>query len=147
MRTHLSAGLGFTKADRDTNVRRVGYVAELLARHGVVVLVALVSPYRDARDAVRSAVARRGAAFVEIFVDAPIALCAQRDVKGLYARALAGEIPNFTGVSDPYEPPLRAELTIATEGEPLEASAARVLDHLTTLGLVRRGWASADALR
>lgn len=147
IRTNLSAGLGFTKADRDTNVQRVGYVAALLASHGVIALAALVSPYRDARDAVRAAVTQRGAHFVEIFVDAPIALCAERDVKGLYARALAGEIPHFTGVSDPYEPPVRAELTIATGAEPVETSAARVLHHLGALGFPLGDLAYSDALR
>jgi adenylylsulfate kinase len=147
IRTNLSAGLGFSKADRDTNVQRVGYVAALLAAHGVIVLAALVSPYRDARDAVRTAVTRRSAHFVEIFVDAHIALCAERDVKGLYARALAGEIPHFTGVSDPYEPPVRAELTIATGAEPVEASATRVLHHLVRLGFPLGDPAYADAVR
>ena len=102
VRTNLCQGLGFSREDRDTNIARIGYVAGKLAKHGVAVLVAAISPYREARDKVRVAVDN----FVEVHVAAPVATCAERDVKGLYARALSGEIANFTGVSDPYEPPL-----------------------------------------
>jgi len=130
VRPHLSQGLGFSKADRDTNVIRVGYVASLLAKHGVVVLVSLVSPYRVARAAARQAAGNVGAHFAEVFVDAPVELCTQRDVKGLYQRAIAGEIPNFTGISDPYEPPDASELVISTGDEPVDSSVARVVTYL-----------------
>jgi adenylylsulfate kinase len=103
VRLNLCEGLGFSRADRDTNVARIGWVAGKLAHHGVAVLVAAISPYAEARERVRASVDD----FVEVFVDAPLATCAERDPKGLYARAMAGDIPNFTGVSDPYEPPLR----------------------------------------
>lgn len=132
VRENLSRGLGFSREDRDTNVQRIGFVAKLLARNGVATLVAAISPYRAARDAVRGSVAH----FVEVHVDASVDACARRDVKGLYAKALAGEIKSFTGVSDPYEAPLTPELAIATEGESVDASAARVLDYLTARGLV-----------
>src|SRR4029077_13419593 len=102
VRENLSKGLGFSREDRDTNIRRIGFVAELLTRHGVVVLVAAISPYRETRDEVRARIGH----FVEVHVDCPLDELVQRDVKGLYKRALAGEIDNFTGVSDPYEPPL-----------------------------------------
>jgi adenylylsulfate kinase len=134
IRANLSPELGFTKADRDANVRRVGYVAALLASHGVIVLAALVSPYRDARDRVRNAVTQRGAGFIEIFVDASVELCTQRDVKGLYARAIAGQIPHFTGVSDPYEPPLSPEVVIATESESVGRGVERIIAHLEQTG-------------
>jgi adenylylsulfate kinase len=123
-------------------VCRVGYVAALLASHGVIVLAALVSPYRDARDRVRTAVTQRGAAFIEIFVDASVALCTQRDVKGLYARAIAGQIPHFTGVSDPYEPPLSPEVVIATEIEPVARGVERIIAHLEQTGHTGRSRAA-----
>ena len=102
VRTHLSKGLSFSKEDRDINIRRIGFVSELLARHGVIVIVAAISPYRAVREEVRSTIPN----FVEVYVECPIEVLAERDVKGLYKKALAGEIPHFTGVSDPYEPPL-----------------------------------------
>lgn len=130
VREHLSKGLGFSRADRDTNVRRIGYVAKLLSRNGVVAITAAISPYRETRDELRQAIGH----FVEVYVSTPLAECAQRDVKGLYARALAGEIPHFTGVSDPYEPPLAPEITVQTVGEPPAATAERILARLAELG-------------
>src|SRR5437763_12775584 len=111
VRQNLSKGLGFSREDRDTNIRRIGYVAKLLTRNGVVVITAAISPYRAVRDEVR----REIGAFVEVYVKASLDECVRRDTKGLYARALAGEIAKFTGVSDPYEEPLAAELVIDTE--------------------------------
>ena len=138
VRQNLSKGLGFTREDRDTNIRRIGYVAKLLARNGVVVITAAISPYRAVRDEVR----REIGAFVEVYVKASLDECVRRDTKGLYRRALAGEIPQFTGVSDPYEEPLRPELAIDTEREVVGESAARVVDRLVELGYVRE---AADA--
>jgi adenylyl-sulfate kinase len=123
VRTNLCQGLGFSRADRDTNVARIGYVAAKLSHHGVAVLVAAISPYRQARDRVRSAADN----FVEVHVAAPVATCAERDPKGLYAKALAGEIQHFTGVSDPYEPPLRPEIVLHTEAESVDESVQQVL--------------------
>lgn len=105
VRPHLSAGLGFTRADRDVNVTRIGWVARLLARHGVVVLVAVVAPFRDTRDAVRAAHRDAGVGYAEVYVSTPVAECARRDVKGLYAAQRAGRLSGLTGVDDPYEPP------------------------------------------
>jgi adenylylsulfate kinase len=126
VRTNLCQGLGFSRADRDTNIARIGYVAGKLAKHGVAVLVAAISPYREARDQVRAQVDQ----FVEVHVAAPLATCAQRDVKGLYAKALAGELPHFTGVSDPYEPPLAPELVLHTETQSVDQSVHQVLGWL-----------------
>ncbi|MEJ7605627.1 MAG: adenylyl-sulfate kinase [Bryobacteraceae bacterium] len=108
VRTNLSAGLGFSKEDRDINIRRIGFVCELLTRNGVIAVVAAISPYRAVRDEVREKIR----AFVEVYVHAPIEVLAERDVKGLYKKALTGEIVTFTGVSDPYEPPANPEITI-----------------------------------
>ena len=130
VRTFLSAGLGFTKADRDTNVRRIGFVAELLTRHGVFAIVAAISPYAETRSEVRA----RIGAFVEVFVACPLWECERRDVKGLYAQARAGQLQNFTGVSDPYEPPSAPELVLNTAEQTPEESAARVLQRLAELG-------------
>ena len=131
VRENLSAGLGFSKADRDANIRRIGWVAALLARNGVVAVTAAISPYRSVRDEVRSKVD----SFVEVYVDTPIEVCEQRDVKGLYAKARAGEIPEFTGVSDPYEPPLAPEVRVVTHDRDPRASAAQVVDYLERAGL------------
>src|SRR5947199_5530011 len=106
VRTNLSKGLSFSKEDRDTNIRRIGYVSRLLARNGVGVITAAISPYREVRDEVRRAVEEDGVQFIEVFVKCPIEVLKERDVKGLYKKALAGEIKEFTGVSDPYEAPL-----------------------------------------
>lgn len=131
VRTHLSKGLGFSKEDRDENIRRIGFVCNLLSKHGVFSIAAAISPYREIRDEVREAA--RGK-FVEVFVDCPLDECARRDVKGLYAKALAGELPNFTGVSDPYEPPLEPEVTVYTKDETAEQSAAKVIAALEARG-------------
>ena len=133
VRQNLSKGLGFSREDRDTNIRRIGYVAKLLARNGVAVITAAISPYRGIRDAVREEIG----AFVEVYVRASLDECIRRDTKGLYRRALAGEIPQFTGVSDPYEEPLAAELVIDTECEEIADSASRVVDRLLELGHLR----------
>jgi adenylyl-sulfate kinase len=132
VRTHLSKGLGFGKEDRDINIRRIGFVAELLARHGVIVIVAAISPYRAVRDEVRERIPD----FVEVYVECPIEVLAERDVKGLYKKALAGEIEHFTGVSDPYEPPLHPEVTVDSSREnPLE-SANKIWATLERSGLI-----------
>jgi len=138
VRQNLSQGLGFSRADRDTNIRRIGYVAKLLARNGVAVITAAISPYRAVRDEVRKEIGD----FVEVYVRASLEACVRRDAKGLYRRALAGEIPQFTGVSDPYEEPLAPELVVDTERESVEESAARVLHRLIELGHLRN---DADA--
>jgi adenylylsulfate kinase len=135
VRTHLSKGLGFSKEDRDTNIERIGWVASRLTRHGAAVLVSAISPYEETRQKARKLVQEHGA-FVEVFVEASVDECARRDVKGLYEKAFAGEIKEFTGVSDPYEPPSSPELVVHTEGESPEASAQRVVAKLEELGLL-----------
>jgi adenylylsulfate kinase len=132
VRTNLSKGLGFSKEDRDTNIRRIGFVAGLLSRHGVGVITAAISPYKAIRDEVRASTVN----FTEAFVDAPLDTCIERDVKGLYKKALAGEIPEFTGVSDPYEPPDNPELHLKTAEETPEESARAVLEHLEKQGFI-----------
>jgi len=134
LRARLCQDLGFSREDRDENVRRTAYLAGLLERHGVIVLVALISPYRAARDAARAAIPN----FLEVYVRCSTEECIRRDVKGLYAKALAGDIPSFTGVSDPYEPPLHPELVVATDRESVEESAAKILDVLCARGLADR---------
>lgn len=136
IRTHLSKGLGFSKEDRDTNVGRIGLVARLLARNGVIAIAAAISPYRDARDELRALAARDGVPFIEIFADAEIEALAERDVKGLYRKALAGELAHFTGVSDPFEPPLSPDVVIRSDREPIEASRDRILSVLAERGLL-----------
>jgi adenylylsulfate kinase len=131
VRTNLSKGLSFSREDRDTNVLRIGFVANLLTRNGVGVIVSAISPFKEARDQVRREV---GDGFVEIFVDCPVGVCAERDVKGLYKKAYSGEIPQFTGVSDPYESPSAPELTLKTNEEEPEDSARRVIAKLEELG-------------
>jgi adenylylsulfate kinase len=133
VRTHLTKGLGFSREDRDTNVARIAFVAHLLARNGVAVVVAAISPYRAAREAARSLVGD----FVEIHVAPPIEACIERDTKGLYKKALAGEIDRFTGVSDPYEPPTSPELVIDTAKVDLQASVVRVKQKLAELGYLQ----------
>ena len=132
VRTHLSKGLGFSKEDRDENVRRIGFVCELLARNGVIAVAAAISPYRSVRDEVRSRIPN----FVEVFVECPVEVLAERDVKGLYRRALAGEIPQFTGISDPYEPPLTPEVIVNSSQETPEQSVEKIWATLERLGLV-----------
>ncbi len=133
VRTRLSRGLGFSKADRDENVRRIGFVARLLSRNGAVAIAAAISPYRDVRDEVRVA---HEARFVEIFVDCPIDVLIKRDPKGLYAKALRGEIGNFSGISDPYEAPLAPEITVHTERESVETSRDAILRWLDAHDLI-----------
>ncbi len=130
VRTNLTKGLGFSKADRDENIRRIGFVANLLTRHGVIVLVSAISPYREIRDEVRQRIGN----FVEVFVNAPLEVCEARDVKGLYQRARKGEIKAFTGIDDPYEPPLHPEVECRTDKESLEESVAKVWEKLVELG-------------
>jgi adenylyl-sulfate kinase len=132
VRTHLSRGLGFSKEDRDTNIRRIGFVCELLSRNGVIAIVAAISPYRAVREEVRSRIAN----FVEVYVSCPIEVLAERDVKGLYKKALAGEIPSFTGVSDPYEPPANPEIAIDSSRETIEASVDKVWSKLREMELI-----------
>ncbi len=133
VRTHLTRELGFSREDRDTNVRRVGYVASEVVRHGGLVVAALVSPYRDTRAEVRAMV---GDDFVEVFVDTPLEVVEARDVKGWYARARTGEVKEFTGVSDPYEPPLDPELTLQTTDTTPQANAQLVLEYLESRGIL-----------
>jgi adenylylsulfate kinase len=134
VRTNLSKGLGFSREDRDTNILRIGFVAELLTRNGVGVIVSAISPFKEARDRVRRNI---GEDFIEVYVDAPLEVCAERDVKGLYKKAFAGEIGQFTGVSDPYEPPVASELHIKTDEEEPRESARRVILKLDELGYLR----------
>jgi len=130
VREHLSRDLGFSRADRDTQVLRVGWVAKTLASHGVTVLVSLVSPYADARDKVRALHEESGVAFFEVHVATPLDVTRERDVKGLYARQARGELTGLTGVDDPYEPPAAPDLVVHTQDETVAASAARVLELL-----------------
>jgi adenylylsulfate kinase len=132
VRENLSKGLGFSKEDRDINIRRIGWVAHLLARNGVKVITAAISPYREVRDEVRALTGD----FVEVHVSTPIEVCEQRDVKGLYAKARAGQIKGFTGVDDPYEPPLTPEVELPTIDQSAEESAARVLKELEARGYI-----------
>ncbi len=140
VRTHLSRGLGFSREDRDTNVARIAFVAHLLARNGVIVLVAAVSPYRKAREEARAVIAD----FVEVHVAPPLDECVARDTKGLYKKALAGDIQQFTGVSDPYEPPAAPELTLDTSAIDVATAVARVKARLVELGYVDEANASGD---
>src|ERR687898_678879 len=127
VRENLSKGLGFSKEDRDTNIRRIAFVADLLSRNGVPVITAAISPYREIRDESRELMGDR---FIEVFVKASVEECERRDVKGLYAKARAGEIKEFTGVSDPYEPPENPEVVLETEEESPEESAAKIIEYL-----------------
>jgi adenylyl-sulfate kinase len=136
VRTNLTAGLGFSKEDRDTNVRRIGFVCNLLSRNGVVAVTAAISPYRAVREEVRRSIAGDGAGFVEVYMRCPLEVLAQRDVKGLYKKAMAGEIPNFTGVSDPYEEPLAPEVVIDSSTESIDASLDKIVAKLRELGYV-----------
>jgi len=134
VRENLSKGLGFSKEDRDTNIRRIGYVANMLSRNGVVSITAAISPYREIRDECRS---KAQVPFIEIFVDAPLEVVEARDTKGLYKKARAGIIKQFTGISDPYEAPTKPEITLKTGDESIEASANKILKYLSTKGLIR----------
>jgi adenylyl-sulfate kinase len=133
VRENLSKGLGFSKEDRDTNIRRIAFVADLLSRNGVPVITAAISPYRELRDEARQ---KMGDRFVEAFVKASVETCAERDTKGLYAKAFRGEIKEFTGVSDPYEPPLDPEVTLETENESPEESAGKIIAYLEKRSLI-----------
>ncbi len=135
VRTNLSKGLGFSREDRDTNILRIGFVAKMLTRHGAGVIVAAISPYAETRDAVREMIGDR---FVEVYVATSLEECARRDIKGLYAKAFAGEIKEFTGVSDPYEAPAHAEIVVETENRTPEQSAAYVIERLEELGFIAR---------
>jgi len=128
VRLHLSRGLGFSKEDRIENIRRIGFVAEMLTRHGVIALVAAISPYREAREEVRA----RSSNFLEVYVNAPLKVCEERDVKGLYRKARSGEIPRFTGIDDPYEPPLSPDVECRTDLETVGESAERIVDAIET---------------
>lgn len=132
VRTHLSKGLGFSKEDRDINIRRIGFVASLLSRNGVIAITAAISPYRAIRDEVREMTEN----FIEIYVSASLEVCEQRDVKGLYAKARAGEIKSFTGIDDPYEPPLNPEIICDTAAETVAESTAKVLQKLEEWGYI-----------
>lgn len=132
VRTHLSKGLSFSKEDRDENVRRIGFVCELLTRNGVIAIVAAISPYRAVRDEIRARISN----FIEVYVECPVDALVGRDVKGLYKRALAGEIEHFTGISDPYERPLAPEVTIHTLRETPEESVTKILDVIQAMELI-----------
>lgn len=134
VRQKLTKGLGFSKDDRDENIRRIGFVAHLLTRNGVMVLVAAISPYRAVRDEVR----RQNGDFVEVYVNAPLEVCERRDVKGLYKKARLGQIRNFTGIDDPYEPPVNPDVECETDREAIEESMTKVLAKLEELGYVLR---------
>ena len=141
VRTNLSKGLGFSKEDRDTNIRRIGFVCQLLSRNGVIAIAAAISPYRETRDFVRSQIGH----FVEVYARCPIDKLVERDVKGLYKKAQAGEIKEFTGVSDPYEEPLDPEVIIDTHLETPEQSADKIWARLEELGLLTLDGRSALA--
>lgn len=132
VRTHLSKGLGFSKEDRDENVRRIGFVCELVSRNGVIAIAAAISPYRAVRQELRSRIPN----FVEVYVECPLELLLERDAKGLYKKALAGEIPHFTGISDPYERPFTPEVVVDSSKDTPEASVNRIWSTLKNLGLI-----------
>jgi adenylylsulfate kinase len=136
VRTHLSTGLGFGRADRETQVTRIGFVAELLARHGVIVLVPVIAPFADARDKVRAHHDQHGSTLLQVHLSTPVEVCAERDVKGLYAKAYRGEINSMTGVDDPYEIPENPDLRIDTAATDLDSSVAALLQLLSERGLV-----------
>ncbi len=138
VRENLSKGLGFSKEDRDTNIGRIAFVADLLSRNGVPVITAAISPYRETREAARRLHAGHGE-FVEAFIATSLEACEERDVKGLYAKARSGEIPEFTGVSDPYEAPENPEITVDTEGKTPTESAQQILDYLEEKDLIPAG--------
>ena len=141
VRTNLSKGLGFSKEDRDTNIKRIGFVAELLSRNGVIAITAAISPYKEVRDYVRSQIDN----FVEVYAHCPMETLIERDVKGLYKKALAGEIKNFTGVSDPYEAPVNAEVTFDSSKETPEESADKIWAKLKELGLLSADGGSSQS--
>ena len=136
VRTNLSKGLGFSKEDRDTNIKRIGYVCKLLTRNGIVAISAAISPYREVRDHNRQEIGQ----FVEVYVQCSIEELTRRDVKGLYKKALAGEVKNFTGISDPYEAPLKPEVTVDTQQQNEQESLRTILEHLE-----HAGWIAVEA--
>ncbi|MCB5906650.1 adenylyl-sulfate kinase [Streptomyces pinistramenti] len=136
IRTFLSAGLGFSRADRHTNVQRIGFVAELLARNGVTALVPVIAPYADSREAVRKRHQAEGSAYLEVHVATPVEVCSERDVKGLYAKQAAGEISGLTGVDDPYEQPETPDLRIESHTQTVQESAAALYGLLAERGLL-----------
>jgi adenylylsulfate kinase len=136
VRTHLSKGLGFSREDRDTNIQRIGFVARLLARHGILAITAAISPYAATRDEVRRLAEQEAIPFVEVFVNARLDTLIGRDVKGLYRKALAGEIDHFTGVTDPYEAPDKPDLIVATDNEPIDETVERILTTLAARGIL-----------
>ncbi|MBO8185429.1 adenylyl-sulfate kinase [Streptomyces spirodelae] len=136
IRTFLSAGLGFSRTDRDTNVQRIGFVSELLASHGVIVLVPVIAPYADSREAVRKRHMAEGTPYLEIHVATPVEVCSQRDVKGLYAKQAAGELSGLTGVDDPYEEPADPDLRLETHGRAVAESATALHTLLKERGLL-----------
>jgi adenylyl-sulfate kinase len=138
VRTHLSKGLGFSREDRDTNIARIAFVAHLLARNGVIVITAAISPFRETRDKARAMIGD----FFEVHVAPPLEECIKRDVKGLYKKAIAGEIEHFTGISDPYEDPLAPELRIDTSAVSVDEGVARIVSRLRELGYVDSNGAS-----
>src|SRR5215468_11699907 len=140
IRTNLSKGLGFSKEDRDTNIRRIGFVCNLLSRNQVVAIAAAISPYRELRDELRQEIG----AFVEVYAHCPLDVLAERDVKGLYKKALAGEIKHFTGVDDPYEEPYSPEVVVNTDVELPEESAGKILARLEELGFITSVTAGID---
>ncbi|NPA71560.1 MAG: adenylyl-sulfate kinase [Gammaproteobacteria bacterium] len=133
IRQYLSKGLGFSKEDRDENIRRIGFVADLLTRNGVIVLVSAISPYRATREEVRQKIGN----FIEVYVNAPLEVCEQRDVKGLYKKARAGEIKHFTGIDDPYEPPINPDIECRTDYESIEESTDKVIAKLRALNYIQ----------
>jgi adenylyl-sulfate kinase len=135
VRTHLSKGLGFSKEDRDTNIRRIGWVAETLSRHGIITITAAISPYREVRDELRAKLH----GFVEVFCDAPLEVLAERDVKQLYKKAMAGEIKHFTGVDDPYEAPLDPEVHLLTDRGTPGAYASQIIRTMELMHLIPAG--------
>lgn len=139
VRTHLSKGLGFSKEDRDTNIRRIGFVCNLLTRNGVNSIAAAISPYRSIRDENRKLITDDGGTFIEVFINTPVEVCEKRDVKGLYKKARAGELKGFTGVDDPYEPPARPEIEIHTDKEQPADSAKTILTYLESKGFIPAG--------
>ena len=132
IRTNLSAGLGFSKEDRDTNIRRIGFVSDLLSRNGVICIVAAISPYKALRDEMRERITN----FVEVYAKCELDVLIERDIKGLYKMAIEGKIDNFTGISDPYEPPDNAEITFRSDSESPDESAERVWDRLIEMGMI-----------
>jgi adenylylsulfate kinase len=135
IRQNLSKGLGFSKEDRDTNIRRIGFVCELLTRNGAAVVASAISPYRNVRDELRAKIDD----FVEVHVNCPLEVCIERDPKGLYKKALAGEIKDFTGIDDPYEAPLTPEVELHTDQETVDQSVGKILEKLVALGYLADG--------